>query len=112
MIPNGGNCHVDHDIQLAEMHAINGDLLKVSNMRRLSLSHIHKYKQGIPGNIRGMHWKYSQSALPASRQRCMSGAQSSEERRVAKECVSTCRSRWSPYYYKNNLSCQGKNNVR
>src|SRR3546814_17028303 len=25
------------------------------------------------------------------------GAGSSEERRVGKECVSTCRSRWSPY---------------
>src|SRR3546814_12975580 len=25
----------------------------------------------------------------------------SEERRVGKECVSTCRSRWSPYHYKN-----------
>src|SRR3546814_14189572 len=26
----------------------------------------------------------------------------SEGRRVGKECVSTCRSRWSPYHYKNN----------
>src|SRR3546814_19875929 len=26
----------------------------------------------------------------------------SEERRVGKECVSTCRSRWSPYTQKNN----------
>src|SRR3546814_16388612 len=26
----------------------------------------------------------------------------SEERRVGKECVSTCRSRWSPYQYKKN----------
>src|SRR3546814_18982411 len=26
-------------------------------------------------------------------------AQRSEERRVGKECVSTCRSRWSPYHY-------------
>src|SRR3546814_19894367 len=26
----------------------------------------------------------------------------SEERRVGKECVSTCRSRWSPYPYKKN----------
>src|SRR3546814_17913858 len=26
----------------------------------------------------------------------------SEERRVGKECVSTCRSRWSPYPYKQN----------
>src|SRR3546814_8902923 len=28
-------------------------------------------------------------------------AQRSEERRVGKECVSTCRSRWSPDHYKN-----------
>src|SRR3546814_15236876 len=26
------------------------------------------------------------------------GPQRSEERRVGKECVSTCRSRWSPYH--------------
>src|SRR3546814_8797170 len=26
------------------------------------------------------------------------GATRSEERRVGKECVSTCRSRWSPYH--------------
>src|SRR3546814_4005587 len=26
------------------------------------------------------------------------GSQRSEERRVGKECVSTCRSRWSPYH--------------
>src|SRR3546814_19632129 len=26
----------------------------------------------------------------------------SEERRVGKECVSTCRYRWSPYHYKKN----------
>src|SRR3546814_19799736 len=27
------------------------------------------------------------------------GSGSSEERRVGKECVCTCRSRWSPYHY-------------
>src|SRR3546814_2391964 len=27
-----------------------------------------------------------------------SGVERSEERRVGKECVSTCRSRWSPYH--------------
>src|SRR3546814_15053680 len=27
----------------------------------------------------------------------------SEERRVGKECVSTCRSRWSPYHEKKKL---------
>src|SRR3546814_15959914 len=34
------------------------------------------------------------SGLPLSREH------RSEERRVGKECVSTCRSRWSPYHYK------------
>src|SRR3546814_12881678 len=28
----------------------------------------------------------------------------SEESRVGKECVSTCRSRWSPYHYKQNYA--------
>src|SRR3546814_20690138 len=30
----------------------------------------------------------------------------SEERRVGKECVSTCRSRWSPYHSKKNKTTQ------
>src|SRR3546814_14306171 len=41
------------------------------------------------------------------------GSVRSEARRVGKECVSTCRSRWSPYHYKiitvllkNNTSCK------
>src|SRR3546814_17311528 len=29
---------------------------------------------------------------------CVIGTKRSEERRVGKECVSTCRSRWSPYH--------------
>src|SRR3546814_18937001 len=32
--------------------------------------------------------------------RALLGSIRSEERRVGKECVSTCRSRWSPYHYK------------
>src|SRR3546814_4907509 len=34
---------------------------------------------------------------PSGRDDCRSGSRS-EERRVGKECVSTCRSRWSPYH--------------
>src|SRR3546814_12977629 len=30
----------------------------------------------------------------------------SEERRVGKECVSTCSSRWSPYHYKKKTKTQ------
>src|SRR3546814_16624924 len=32
----------------------------------------------------------------------------SEERRVGKECVSTCRSRWSPYHYKKTTKTNNK----
>src|SRR3546814_18768685 len=34
----------------------------------------------------------------------------SEERRVGKECVSTCRSRWSPYHYKKNNNTEESQN--
>src|SRR3546814_15105911 len=40
--------------------------------------------------VRGHH--YLRSGLPGA----LSGPGRSEERRVGKECVSTCRSRWSP----------------
>src|SRR3546814_18515169 len=33
----------------------------------------------------------------------------SEERRVGKECVSTCRSRWSPYHHTKNKNKQKTN---
>src|SRR3546814_16427933 len=42
------------------------------------------------------HFRFS-SAGPGRDQRGASGSRS-EERRVGKECVSTCRSRWSPYH--------------
>src|SRR3546814_5964147 len=35
-----------------------------------------------------------------SSQSVEAGSKRSEERRVGKECVSTCRSRWSPYHSK------------
>src|SRR3546814_11301176 len=37
----------------------------------------------------------------------------SEERRVGKECVSTCRSRWSPYHSKkkHNMNTAQKTNI-
>src|SRR3546814_19752674 len=42
-----------------------------------------------------MEFEPEQSGLGAGHR---IGAQRSEERRVGKECVSTCRSRWSPYH--------------
>src|SRR3546814_1988333 len=42
-------------------------------------------------------WQDGTSGLSA-RDIAMNVALRSEERRVGKECVSTCRSRWSPYH--------------
>src|SRR3546814_11760719 len=36
----------------------------------------------------------------------------SEERRVGQECVSTCRSRWSPYHYKHKHTTYITNNTQ
>src|SRR3546814_14577081 len=36
----------------------------------------------------------------------------SEERRVGKECVSTCRSRWSPYHSKKQKVYNRRTNIR
>src|SRR3546814_5486530 len=46
-----------------------------------------------------MRWLHS--AVPKKALGCFLGSKMSsrsEERRVGKECVSTCRSRWSPYH--------------
>src|SRR3546814_1047133 len=43
------------------------------------------------------HWQFSGCPVRLNQaQTCMVFSRS-EERRVGKECVSTCRSRWSPY---------------
>src|SRR3546814_15033290 len=47
----------------------------------------HMCKPGLIMIIRGH--------IPIRKKECIKGARS-EERRVGKECVSTCRSRWSP----------------
>src|SRR3546814_13667426 len=40
-------------------------------------------------------------------QQALGGSDRSEERRVGKECVSTCRYRWSPYHTKKKATCHG-----
>src|SRR3546814_16113792 len=47
----------------------------------------------LPGDLLvGVHLELLAATAPEP------DAASSEERRVGKECVSTCRSRWSPYH--------------
>src|SRR3546814_7380496 len=49
------------------------------------------YSSVVPSNRRALCAARSISSTPVPNRR-------SEERRVGKECVSTCRSRWSPYH--------------
>src|SRR3546814_6250328 len=57
---------------------------------------------GIGGAIaRRLHGQGATVVLSGTRAdalTALAGELRSEERRVGKECVSTCRSRWSPYY--------------
>src|SRR3546814_15031225 len=56
---------------------------------------------GLRGNVyvsddaRSGKWTKLETGTVAS---MFGGAARSDERRVGKECVSTCRSRWSPYH--------------
>src|SRR3546814_15321244 len=66
-----------------------GALLGVLNMLRTTLREKPDYAAFVvdaPGPT------FRDALFPAYK------AQRSEERRVGKECVSTCRSRWSPYH--------------
>src|SRR3546814_21032743 len=57
-----------------------------------------------PFHQRGLECRRAEAAVVSDRDSRPPGDRAgfcrSEERRVGKECVSTCRSRWSPYHYK------------
>src|SRR3546814_18473530 len=57
-------------------------------------------------NPQGTDRPVSQPSAARGRRRLADGPHSgcrSEERRVGQECVSTCRSRWSPYHLKKKI---------
>src|SRR3546814_20366545 len=50
--------------------------------------------------------------LVAQARRRIASSRRSEERRVGKECVSTCRSRWSPYHEKKMTTNKRKTKIK
>src|SRR3546814_13251031 len=52
---------------------------------------------------RARSWSLFAEALESAVADIQGGTTRSEERRVGKACVSTCRSRWSPDYYKKKI---------
>src|SRR3546814_12181072 len=78
-----GQSHEDHEaaVRMTDagrppLLAVDDDLVTVEDRGRLHV-----------GGVAGRHIRFRH-------------AERSEERRVGKECVSTCRSRWSPCHYR------------
>src|SRR3546814_9748202 len=76
----------------------------VTGVQTCALPIYLRYIWPLPRNLQGLLESYDQVIVPE-----MNNGQlvnllraqylvRSEERRVGKECVSTCRSRWSPYH--------------
>src|SRR3546814_14215207 len=57
-------------------------------------------KRGEGGALKVNYNAYAGWQSPTELPDYLGGYERSEERRVGKECVSTCRSRWSPDHYK------------
>src|SRR3546814_12547349 len=71
-------------------------------VRRLVAGHCRHHPDGWPGAVSVPDAVVDGSALRPDGLGCViqpsDALDRSEERRVGKECVSTCRSRWSPYH--------------
>src|SRR3546814_11529324 len=69
--------------------------------RTLHLKHLatSSYYRSTSSVVKSSPWTTASGSSPiaASGPCCSSAACRSEERRVGKDCGSTCRSRWSPY---------------
>src|SRR3546814_11131495 len=60
-----------------------------------------RYRQGQDLPLVGVAWYSGNREIGAPKSASLTAlSPRSEERRVGKEGVSTCRSRWSPYHYK------------
>src|SRR3546814_11049659 len=95
--------HTQAFIQAAESASINlrragADQVAVSLDETVTVEDVHALLAVFAQAV-GKTWDASaQHALPAQHGIPECVQRRSEERRVGKECVSTCRSRWSPYH--------------
>src|SRR3546814_18328859 len=71
------------------------DGLRERGLRSVSPLSVQMYMPNGPSAVVGLE-RHAKAGVVTPVSACASG--SSEERRVGKECVSTCRSRGSPYH--------------
>src|SRR3546814_18301139 len=68
----------------------------------------HQQQPAIGQRLREHPKMRAARQVPMLLDRILVGVERSDERRVGKECVRTCRSRRSPYHYKKKQSRQSK----
>src|SRR3546814_19549026 len=83
------------------------DLLQAAELDFLTrISILHRFNrplcEAVSGDARACARADGPPEAPTPGSVCGVPASRSEERRVGKECVSTCGFRWSQYHYKNN----------
>src|SRR3546814_1315514 len=69
-----------------------------SDLSKESLARICGKSSAVPGLLLGARALMLEGSRGELGKRIIDPGDRSEERRVGKECVSTCRSRWSPYH--------------
>src|SRR3546814_13226551 len=85
----------DHSAIREHMTVVGADGVHVGTVDHLDGERIKLTKGDSPQTGDGEGARHHYLPLPVS---SFSSRKRSEERRVGKECVSTCRSRWSPYH--------------
>src|SRR3546814_19349900 len=91
--PAQRRCEVEVSGQ--ELRAANEELHSMNEEYRSTAEELETSKEELQSMNEELHTV--NSALKDKLEN-ISTAHRSEERRVGKECVSTCRSRWSPYH--------------
>src|SRR3546814_17838658 len=79
-----------------EARLFDPDKVETRSLRSKEDAHDYRYFPDpdlLPLELTADFLRECEESLPE-----LPGAKRSEERRVGKECVSTCRSRWSPYH--------------
>src|SRR3546814_17552446 len=87
-------CSSDLEVPVLVMHGDDDQIVPIADSAHLAIKLLKngtlKVYEGLPHGMATTHAEIINADLLAFFQR-------SEERRVGKECVRTCRSRWSPY---------------
>src|SRR3546814_15816234 len=79
-----------------ELHTFGARDIDSRDSFKTAIANVERFKADHSVNGLVVHVPLQSVAVVTSRD--FDADQRSEERRVGKECVSTCRSRWSPYH--------------